>query len=389
LSLIGRKVFKLNNKIMKKTLFAAVGAATMLSCCCGGGNKTAMIMGDLSQFDSISYVIGANIGNGMNYQFGIVPFDYEALDKNFRKAALGDSPMSREETRQALQDYFSYQKFGQRSQEIARKRFEADSVRMAAGDSTKVEYGAAPEMFENEQERKKVSEAFGADLGMNIYDADLPLHVCWIVEAMQNVRDKAPKMTEEEVGEYMQYYFLVKRPRLNAEASEAWLEKVGKRSGVQKTESGLLYKVIEAGDPEMMPADPRDVVKVHYTGRLRTGKIFDTSLFKNRTKEQQEELKRQYPDSYDKDEPVSFPLNRVIKGWTEGLQLVGKGGKIQLWIPAALAYGSSDNGRIGPNEALEFEVELIDVEPYQDPDNTTSPIYMKDDEEIAKEQQQE
>lgn len=114
------------------------------------------------------------------------------------------------------------------------------------------------------------------------------------------------------------------------------------------------------------------MVRVHYTGRTRNGKVFDTSIFKNRTKQQQEMLKQQRPDDYDKDEPVEFPLNRVIKGWTEGLQLVGKGGKITLWIPADLAYGSRGAGRdIGPNEALEFEVELIDVIPYKKPEPET------------------
>ena len=78
--------------------------------------------------------------------------------------------------------------------------------------------------------------------------------------------------------------------------------------------------------------------------------------------------KQQMPDSYDKNEPVEFPLNRVIAGWTEGLQLVGKGGKITLWIPAELACGSRGAGRnIGPNEALEFEVELVDVTPFEEP----------------------
>ena len=117
-----------------------------------------------------------------------------------------------------------------------------------------------------------------------------------------------------------------------------------------------------------MPKDPRDGVKVHYTGRTREGKVFDTSKFANRSKEQQEMIKKQRPDDFDKDEPVEFPLNRVIPGWTEGLQLVGKGGKITLWIPADLAYGARGAGRdIGPNEALEFEVELIDVTPYVEP----------------------
>lgn len=252
-------------------------------------------------------------------------------------------------------------------QAIDRKRKEADSIRLANGDTTQVVYGADPEMFETEEERDEISSAFGTDMGYNVRQSGLPLQVVWMLEGMQNVRDKNPKMTEDEVGQYLQYYFMVKRPAENAEASQAWLEKIEKKSGVKKTESGLLYKVVKAGDMNMKPSDPRDVVKVHYTGRLRTGDVFDTSLFKNRPKEQQEMMKQQLPDSYDKDEPIEFPLNRVIRGWTEGLQLVGKGGKIKLWIPAELAYGSSDNGRIGPNEALEFDVELIDVTPYEEP----------------------
>ena len=219
-------------------------------------------------------------------------------------------------------------------------------LRLAGGDTTKVEYPAAdPDMFESEEERTEISYAFGNDIGYNIAQSGMPIQLVWIGEAMQNVRDNNAKMTEDEVNQYLQYYFMVKRPAENAEASKAWLEKTEKKSGVKKTESGLLYKVTDAGDASVMPKDPRDVVKVHYTGRTREGKVFDTSKFANRSKEQQEMIKKQRPDDFDKDEPVEFPLNRVIPGWTEGLQLVGKGGKITLWIPADLAYGARGAGR--------------------------------------------
>ena len=353
---------------MKKILFAAaIAAVTLASCCGGAGKKTTVVMGDPDEFDTLSYALGANIAVGMNYQLSNVPFDYKAIDENFKKAVLGKTSVKHEDARKVLQDYFNYETYAKRAQAVDRKRKEADSIRVANGDTTKVEYGADPDMFETEEERDEVSAAFGTDMGYNVRESGLPLQVVWMLEGMQNVRDKNAKMTEDEVGQYLQYYFMVKRPAENAEASKAWLEQIEKKSGVKKTESGLLYKLIKAGDMEMKPSDARDVVKVHYTGRLRTGDVFDTSIFKNRPKDQQQMMKQQFPDSYDKNEPVEFPLNRVIRGWTEGLQLVGKGGKIKLWIPAELAYGSSDNGRIGPNEALEFEVELIDVTPYEKP----------------------
>lgn len=352
---------------MKRLFYAAaVAGAAMLASC--GGNKTGVQMGSLSEFDSLSYALGANIGYGISYQMRDIPFDFEAVDKGIREGALGKATQSHDESLDMLREYFM-SKRGQRAEAIAKKRAEADSIRLASGDSTKVDYPVAdPEMFETEEERTALSYAFGNDIGCNIAQSGMPIQLVWVNEAMQNVRDKNAKMDEDAVNQYLQYYFMIKRPAENAAASKAWLEKIEKKSGVKKTESGLLYKVTKMGDTTVMAKDPRDVVKVHYTGRTREGKVFDTSKFANRPKEQQEILKKQRPDSYDKDEPVEFPLNRVIPGWTEGLQLVGKGGTITLWIPSGLAYGPRGAGRdIGPNEALEFEVELIDVTPYEEP----------------------
>lgn len=352
---------------MKKILFAAVlaGAAFLISC----GNKNAeLTMGSLSKFDSLSYVLGANIGYGMNREMKDIPFDYKAIDKGVVDGATDKATETHDESLDKLRSYFM-EKRRERMNAISEKRAEADSVRLANGDTTKVEYPAAdPEMFESEEERTEISYAFGNDLGFNILKSEMPIHIVWINKAMQDVRDGNARMNEDEVNQYLQYYFMVKRPAENAEASQAWLEKMGKKSGVKKTESGLLYKVTKKGDESVMPKDPRDVVKVQYTGRTRNGKVFDSSKFENLPEEVQQMRKQQMPDSYDKNEPIEFPLNRVIPGWTEGLQLVGKGGTIMLWIPSDLAYGARGMGRgIGPNEALEFEVELIDVTPYVEP----------------------
>ena len=108
---------------------------------------------------------------------------------------------------------------------------------------------------------------------------------------------------------------------------------------IAATESGLQYKIIEAGND--VKAGPKDTVYVHYTGTLIDGTEFDAS---DKTKE-----------------PVKMMLNRVIKGWTEGLQLVGEGGKIQLFVPDSLAYGARNMGKIGPNSTLIFDVNVEKV----------------------------
>ena len=108
-----------------------------------------------------------------------------------------------------------------------------------------------------------------------------------------------------------------------------------------KTDSGLKYRILRKGDAKTPKAT--DKVKVHYHGWLDNAKVFDSS--------------------YDRGESISFPLNRVIKGWTEGMQLVGEGGMIELEIPSELAYGSRGAGSdVPPNANLHFLVELLKVE---------------------------
>ena len=115
-----------------------------------------------------------------------------------------------------------------------------------------------------------------------------------------------------------------------------------KGKDVKTTKSGLLYKIENAGKGEAIKAT--DTVKVHYTGKLPNGKVFDSSV--------------------ERGQPVEFQLNQVIPGWTEGLQLVKKGGKIQLVIPPALGHGKQGAGAsIPPNSTLIFDVEVLDVNP--------------------------
>jgi FKBP-type peptidyl-prolyl cis-trans isomerase FkpA len=121
---------------------------------------------------------------------------------------------------------------------------------------------------------------------------------------------------------------------------EQFLAENAKKEGVVVRPSGLQYKIITEGTGKSPKAT--DVVEVHYEGTLINGNVFDSS--------------------YRRKESIEFPLNGVIAGWTEGVQLMKEGAKFRFFIPSKLAYGSRGAGRdIGPNEALIFDVELIKV----------------------------
>ncbi len=126
----------------------------------------------------------------------------------------------------------------------------------------------------------------------------------------------------------------------NASAGSAFLAENAKDPDVSSTESGLQYKILQPGTGDTHP-NASDNVKVHYHGTLIDGRIFDSSV--------------------DRGEPISFGLNQVIKGWTEGVQLMVVGEKRRLFIPSELAYGQSSTGIITPGSTLIFDVELLEI----------------------------
>ena len=124
-----------------------------------------------------------------------------------------------------------------------------------------------------------------------------------------------------------------------------------KRKKITETESGLQYLTIKAGKGKSPKVD--DEVEVHYHGTLINGEVFDSSV--------------------EREETAKFRVNQVIKGWTEGLQLMKVGGKRKFFIPSDLAYGEAGNSAIGPNEVLVFEVELISITPEEEPEAVAVP----------------
>jgi FKBP-type peptidyl-prolyl cis-trans isomerase FklB len=132
---------------------------------------------------------------------------------------------------------------------------------------------------------------------------------------------------------------LAGRAEENQAAGEAFLAENGAREGVVTLPSGLQYEILVAAEGVMPEAT--DTVTTHYHGTLIDGTVFDSS--------------------YDRGQPASFPLNGVIPGWTEGLQLMAIGAKWRLYIPPDLAYGEQDRGPIPANSTLIFDVELLEI----------------------------
>ena len=379
---------------MKKHLFAAAIAVSIAAVFSACGSKGLITKGNTSTMDSVSYALGSNIGYGVKYEFVDIPFDFKAITKGMGEAALDKSSKTHEQAIELLRDYFMTKR-GERAHAVAQKRFQADSIRMAAGDSTAMEYPKAdPDMFVSEQERYDISYAFGVDVGNNVKNSNIPLQTYWLTKGFADVQDGNCLMAEDAVNAFLQNYFMVVRPAQLAAESEKWLEKIEKKSGVKKTESGLLYKIEKKGDSSVQAANDRDIVVVKYRGTNRDGKVFDSSYQreedvkkqmaelkkdKELTEEQKAERMARLEKQLESVSTAEFPLNRVIKGWTEGMKLVGKGGKITLWVPSDMAYGSRGAGRdIGPNEALRFDVEIVDVKPFEKP--APAPVVEKDGE---------
>lgn len=131
---------------------------------------------------------------------------------------------------------------------------------------------------------------------------------------------------------------------VNTEKENKFFEDNKKKANVQETESGLQYEIIVEGDMSKKATSPADTVVVRYKGTLLDGTVFDEVA----------------PEM----DPIDLPLNRVIPGWTEGLQLVGEGGLVKLYIPSRLGYGERGTQGIEPNSTLIFDVEVVEVKPY-------------------------
>jgi len=195
---------------------------------------------------------------------------------------------------------------------------------------------------------ERVSYSYGLMIAKQLSERGIDLDFDQFATAFKTVLEEGePLLSDEEVSDALDTYskILAEKSatgvdRETLDAGKKFLEENLKKDGIKSTASGLQYEVIKEGDGAQPAAT--DVVEVHYHGTLLDGTVFDSSV--------------------DRGETTSFPLNRVIPGWTEGLQLMKEGGKYRFFIPYDLAYGERGAGAdIKPYSTLIFEVELFKV----------------------------
>jgi FKBP-type peptidyl-prolyl cis-trans isomerase len=196
-----------------------------------------------------------------------------------------------------------------------------------------------------------VSYLVGMNIGASIMKDFSEANVSLLIKGLQDAMTKQAPMCSDPGNEMLNNFFQQKQQLAQAEeeknamaykqVGEEFLAKNAKKSGVKVTASGLQYEVLKEGKGERPVATSK--VKVHYHGTTPEGVVFDSSV--------------------ERGEPISFGLDQVIKGWTEGVQLMKVGAKYRFYIPQELAYGpSSPSPTIKPYMPLVFEVELIEIE---------------------------
>jgi len=200
-------------------------------------------------------------------------------------------------------------------------------------------------------ETEKISYLLGFQFGSNLTRQGIKLDLAAVAEGMQHGTSKSePRIEQKEAAQVMNNFrtkLMAKMKQEQGRASSA-NQKAGadflannlKKEGVQSTKSGLQYRVLT--NARGAKPGPTDTVRVHYEGRLINGTVFDSSVKRGK--------------------PAEFPVNGVIPGWTEALQLMSVGSKWQLTIPSELAYGPRGmGGAIPPNSVLVFDVELLKI----------------------------
>jgi FKBP-type peptidyl-prolyl cis-trans isomerase len=310
---------------MKQSIFL-LALIAMLSACGGGGVSGTDEL--TTEMDSIAYAAGSFLV-GQLTDLGVAA-DAESLGQGLADVNSGETYLSEEETGTLMMQF---------------------QMALQQGGGAFSDANPAPISADT------LSYLIGADFARNMAEFDLTFADGAFMQGAVDATSGAESMigtAEDAVLQALTMKIQEKQMSMQAERQaeraaeaetfiaegEAFIAEKAAEPGVKSTDSGLHYKVIEAGSGES--PGPADEVTVHYHGTLTDGTVFDSSI--------------------DRGEPISFALNRVIPGWTEGLQLMKPGAKYEFYIPQNLAYGLNSPPDIPPGSTLVFEVELISVQ---------------------------
>ena len=226
---------------------------------------------------------------------------------------------------------------------VSKKKYEA-----LTSENTKLKQeviDATKSTLDLENKEAKVGYSLGVNIANSLKSQGLEsIDTAAVAKAMGDVfAGRKTELTPQESEAFLKEHFTKLQnqriEKLSGEGAE-FLAKNSMKEGVVTLPSGLQYKILKQGTGAK--PGPTDKVKTHYHGTLVDGTVFDSSV--------------------ERGQPISFPVNGVIKGWTEALQLMPVGSKWELYIPHYLAYGERGQGKIGPYSALIFTVELLDIE---------------------------
>jgi FKBP-type peptidyl-prolyl cis-trans isomerase len=202
-----------------------------------------------------------------------------------------------------------------------------------------------------ENTESRAGYSIGVNIGLNLASQGIlgdDVNNAALMQGIRDAIDDSIQLSDEEIIAALEQYSLLMEQRAQEQladmaiAGESFLNENAMQPGVVTTPSGLQYLVLEEGPNANAPMPlATDEVEVHYHGTMIDGSVFDSSV--------------------DRGEPISFPLDGVIPGWTEGLQLMKVGDKYRFFIPSDLAYGAAGAGPIPPYSALIFDVELLSI----------------------------
>jgi len=288
---------------------------------CGGGGASSGNTKLATAKDSLSYAIGNYLSQNMKMQG--MELNADMLETGFVNQANGKG-LTKEEAKKLIDQFQLEMMLKQRDASAKDKpfNFNLDSVSLAIG-----------------QDFSFQMQSLGIDLdGVKFGAGSRDFNSGNMSMDSLAVAAQVKKFTAEMQAKSIEQAAV--EGQANKAAGVAFLAENGKQEGVKTTASGLQYKVLKSGSGKKPSAT--DEVEVHYEGKLLDGSIFDSSIQRGT--------------------PITFSLNKVIPGWTEGVQLMRKGAKYRFWIPSDLGYGERGSPpNIGPGATLVFEVELIDI----------------------------